>query len=369
MQIDSPQIKLTAKKIDAILRDAGKSAEAVHLVYVKDSDPGIRRVRKGKNFFYLLGTKKISDQQELDRIKKLVIPPAWENVWICTTENGHLQATGTDLKKRKQYLYHPLWNALRNQTKFYRLQSFGEVLPGIRKQVKKDLALPGLPQEKVLALIVSLMEETNIRVGSGAYEKLYGSYGLTTLKDKHVKLSGSRLRFLFKGKKGIQHEISINNKRFARLVKQCRDIPGKELFQYYDESGGHKSIDSGMVNEYIKKISGQDFSAKDFRTWSGSVHSLLAFKSLGCEENEAGMKRTVVAMLDRVAKQLGNTRSVCKKYYVHPVIISLFEEKRLRPYFDDLGYGEEKTKAAAGLSAEEKVLMKILAKESQQIKL
>jgi DNA topoisomerase-1 len=364
MQIDSPQIKLTAKKIDAILHDAGKSAEAVHLVYVRDSSTGIRRVRKGKKFSYLLGNKRISDKKELDRIKKLVIPPAWENVWICTIGNGHLQATGTDIKKRKQYRYHPLWNALRNQTKFYRLHTFGETLPRIREQLEKDLSLPGLPQEKVLALVVSLMEQTNIRVGSGLYEKLYGSYGLTTLKDKHVKFSGNKIQFLFKGKKGIQHMINVSNPRFARLVKQCRDIPGKELFQYYDENGNHKSIDSGMVNDYIRKISGQDFTAKDFRTWAGSVHALLAFKSLGCEENN-GAKKTVVAALDMVAKQLGNTRTVCKKYYVHPAVISLFEENRLQSYLDAL----ETTKDPAGLRAEEKVLMNILMNESQQIKL
>ncbi|MCD6065830.1 MAG: topoisomerase [Bacteroidetes bacterium] len=366
MQFATTEIKLSARKINSILKDGAKSAEAVNLVYVKDADPGIQRVKKGPDFSYVLKNRKINSKKELERIKKLVIPPAWENVWICLLENGHLQATGVDIKRRKQYRYHPLWNSLRNHTKFYRLFEFGTILPKIRQQVEKDLSLPGLPPEKVLALVVSLMERTNIRIGNNLYEKLYGSYGLTTMKDKHVKFSGSGVQFTFKGKKGIQHTISIKNKRFANLVKKCRDIPGKELFQYVDENKKHRSIDSGMVNEYIKKISAGDFSAKDFRTWSGTIHSLLAFKSLGCAETQTETKRKVVEALDMVAKQLGNTRTVCKKYYVHPAIISLFEDKRLENYFTELEKTATDTKA--GLTTEEKVLMKILKKESQHIK-
>ncbi|MES2514314.1 MAG: DNA topoisomerase IB [Bacteroidota bacterium] len=358
-----PIINLTSKELGAILKDSVKSAEAVNLVYVKDVDPGIRRIKKGSSFQYILKNRKVSNKKELDRIKKLVIPPAWDNVWICLLENGHLQATGLDVKNRKQYRYHPLWNSLRNHTKFNNLHEFGKALPNIRLQLEKDLALSGLPLNKILALVVSLMERTNIRVGNGLYEKLYGSYGLTTMKDKHVKFSGSHVQFTFKGKKGIHHSISIDNKRIAALVKKCRDIPGKELFQYMDDQNNHHSIDSGMVNEYIKKISGRDFSAKDFRTWSGTIHALLAFRSLGCCTTQTETKRKIQEALDMVSKQLGNTRNVCKKYYVHPVLINLYEDKRLENYFkalDKIEVNDNKT----DLTSEEKILMKILAKES-----
>ncbi len=358
-----PILNLTSKELGSILKDSVKSAEAVNLVYVKDADPGIRRIKKGKKFQYLLKDRKLSSEKELDRIKKLVIPPAWENVWICLLENGHLQATGLDIKNRKQYRYHPLWNSLRNHTKFNNLHEFGKALPGMRLQLEKDLSLPGLPLDKILALIVSLMERTNIRVGNGLYEKLYGSYGLTTLKDKHVKFSGTNVQFTFKGKKGIHHSISINNKRLASLVKKCRDIPGKELFQYMDDNKQYHSIDSGMVNEYIKKISGKDFSAKDFRTWSGTMHALLAFKTLGCCDTQTETKKKILEALDIVSKQLGNTRNVCKKYYVHPVLINLYEDKRIENYFKALNKIETNDNKA-DLTSEEKVLMKILTKES-----
>jgi len=356
-------MNLSQKEMSLIVKDAVKTAEAVNLVYVRDIEPGINRVKKGNNFHYLIENKKVNNKEELDRIKRLVIPPAWENVWICVKENGHLQATGLDVKKRKQYRYHPLWNSFRNQTKFYRLHEFGTILPQMRTQLEKDLALPGLPLQKILALIVSLMEQTNIRIGNDQYEKLYGSYGLTTLKDKHVKFLGNNVQFTFKGKKGVHHSISINDKRLAMLVKKCRDIPGKELFQFIDENKKHHSVDSGMVNEYIKKISGKDFSAKDFRTWSGTIHALLAFKTLGCCETQTETKRKIVEALDIVSKHLGNTRTVCKKYYVHPVIVSLYETKQIEKYFSEL----EKIKPAnknSELHKEEKILMKIFEKES-----
>src|SRR5688500_9444692 len=245
-------IQLPKRKINSILKDAAKCAEAVNLLYVTNLDPGITRIRKGKDFEYYFKDKKITDEEELLRIKRLVIPPAWEDVWICKLHNGHLQATGVDIKKRKQYRYHPAWNSLRNQTKFYRMLEFGKVLPDIRLQLEKDLSLSGLPVEKVLATVVSLMERTNIRVGNCFYEKLYGSFGLTTFKDKHVDIQGTQIRFSFKGKKGVHHDISIKNKKLSAIVKRCKDIPGKELFQFIDDNGDRRSIDSGMVNEYIK---------------------------------------------------------------------------------------------------------------------
>jgi DNA topoisomerase I len=359
LEIEEEKITLTNRQLKSIVNDSAKSAEAVNLVYVSDTSAGITRVKKGDSFEYYYKEQKIKDDEELLRIKHLAIPPAWQNVWICPKANGHLQATGTDALGRKQYKYHLLWNTLRNHTKFYRLHEFGKAIPSIRLQLEKDISLPQLPVEKVLATVVSLMERTNIRIGSNFYEKLYGSFGLTTLKDKHVKINGKEIKFSFVGKKGIQHHVSIKSSKLAHIVKKCRDIPGKELFQYLDENGERKCIDSGMVNEYIKKISGGDFTAKDFRTWAGTVQALLAFKELGFHESQTEAKRKVVEALDIVSKHLGNTRAVCKKYYVHPVIISLYENKDLEKYITQLDK-IEKDDDKTGLTAEEKLLMKIL---------
>ncbi|MGZ3884230.1 MAG: DNA topoisomerase IB, partial [Bacteroidia bacterium] len=274
LQTQDAGIKLPRKTIKTILHDPEKSAKAVNLVYVHDSQPGIKRIKRGRRFTYIHENKKVCNEEAISRIQKLVIPPAWQKVWICTLDNGHLQATGLDLKNRKQYKYHSLWNTLRNHTKFYRLLEFGKALPAIRARVEKDLALHGLPLNKVLAAVVSLMERTSIRVGNTMYEKLYGSYGLTTLKDKHVKFSGDNMQFSFRGKKGVAQKISIKSRRLSHIVRQCRDIPGKELFQYYDGHGDHKCIDSGMVNHYLQEITGREFTAKDFRTWAGTLHAL-----------------------------------------------------------------------------------------------
>lgn len=352
--------ELPKSAIKKIIHDPVKTAEAVNLVYVTDRQEGILRRKTEKSFSYIFKEKKLNDAAELKRIKSLVIPPAWEEVWICALDNGHLQATGVDVKKRKQYRYHPSWNMLRNHTKFYRLLQFGEMLPMIRLQIEKDLALPGLPQEKILATVVSLMERTNIRVGNSVYEKLYGSFGLTTLKDKHVRISAGNVTFSFKGKKGIHHNITLKNKRLAKIVQQSKDIPGKELFQYYDHDNNRHSIDSGMVNAYIRNICGQDYTAKDFRTWAGTVNAFLAFKELGEADTGAAARKNIVAMLDKVAAHLGNTRTVCKKYYVHPLIISLYETNSIKKYFNQLDKIEEPDDKS-GLTADEKVIMKILA--------
>lgn len=354
--------KLSKRKIKAISKDPQKTAAAINLVHVNDNQPGIQRLRNGKDFIFKLNGKKLNNKVALQRIKSLVIPPAWEDVWICDVDNGHLQATGIDIKKRKQYKYHPQWNALRNHTKYYRLLEFGKTLPIIRTQLQKDLSLPGMPVEKVLALVVTLIEQTNIRIGNNFYEKLYGSFGLTTLKDKHVVMDGHDLKFVFKGKKGVEHDISLKNKKLMMLVKKCRDIPGKELFQYYDGQGTRHPIDSGMVNNYIKIISGTDFSAKDFRTWSGTVRAFLAFKELGVFETETEKKKKIVAALDIVAGHLGNTRTVCKKYYVHPVIISLYENKLLTKY-EQMPFGDtDKEEIKKNILPEEMVILKILQK-------
>ncbi len=354
------EIKVSSKKIKSIGSDPVKTAKAINLVYVSDTEPGIVRVKQGDKFQYLFKDKKLVDDEELLRIKHLVIPPAWTNVWICSKGNGHLQVTGIDVKGRKQYKYHADWNKFRNHTKFYRLLEFGKVLPQIRLQLERDLSGPTLGQEKVLAAVVSLMERTSIRVGNNFYEKLYGSFGLTTLKDKHVKIEGNNLKFTFIGKKGVPQDISLKNNKLSKIVKQCRDIPGKELFQYFDENGGKHSIDSGMVNEYIKEICGGcDFTAKDFRTWAGTVHAFLSLKAVGCCETATETKKRIVEALDSVSKHLGNTRTVCKKYYVHPLILTLYENKELEKYTADLDK-IEKNDGKTDLSPDEKIVMKIL---------
>jgi DNA topoisomerase-1 len=352
-------LKISKRKLRSIVKDEEKTAKAANLVYVTDKEPGIERKRKGKNFEYYYKGEKVKDDEELLRIKHLVIPPAWEKVWICKKENGHLQATGYDTKNRKQYKYHPHWNALRNHTKFYRLHDFGKGLRGIRLQLEKDLSLPQLSERKVLAAVVRLMERTNIRIGNSFYEKAYGSFGLTTLKDRHVTFNGGAVTFSFKGKKGVSHNIELKSKRLAKVIKKCRDVPGKELFQYYDEEGNHHSIDSGLVNNYIREISGADFTAKDFRTWAGTVHAFLALKSIGCCETKTEAKKKIVEAIDIVSDHLGNTRSVCKKYYVHPLILNLYESKQLEKYIRELDEIEEDDDKAS-LSAEEKMVMKIL---------
>lgn len=338
------------------------SARVAHLEYVTDQMPGITRKKKGNGFEYWYHSNIIKSKETLNRIKKLAIPPAWTNVWICTKDNGHIQATGFDLRNRKQYRYHSQWNEVRNQTKFHRLYEFGKALPAIRKKLEEDICLSVLCKEKVIATVISLMERTYIRIGNSEYEKLYGSYGLTTLKDGHVTIQGPTLKFSFKGKKGIYHSVTIKNKRIAKIVKACRDIPGKELFQYINEDGTRCSIDSGMVNDYIRDATGgKSFSAKDFRTWAGTLCILGSFKSLSEKDEENDYKKNVILALDEVSKKLGNTRSVCRKYYVHPGIIKLYEENNLKKYLNSLE-DIEHCDGLTDLTPEEKVLMKILQK-------
>ncbi|MBL7711598.1 MAG: DNA topoisomerase IB [Chitinophagaceae bacterium] len=352
-----PGINISKRHFKAAVNDPAQAAKAVSLTYVSNSEPGYTRHRRGKFFYYKDGNQKISDPGTIERIRKLVIPPAWEKVWICKKENGHLQATGTDKLGRKQYRYHANWNAIRNQTKFYRLYEFGTQLPKIREQLAQMLSLNGFPKEKILAAIVSLLEQTNIRIGNALYEKLYGSFGLTTMKNRHVAVEGSRISFSFKGKKGIQHNIRLTSRKLATIVKACKEIPGKELFEYIDEKDEVHKVDSGMVNEFIRSLSGSGFSAKDFRTWSGSVRALSAFQEIGNFENITDRNRKIPAVFDAVAQHLGNTRSVCKKYYVHPAIVSLYEEQKLDQYLDQL----QQSSGKHGLSPHEEVLMAILS--------
>ena len=359
MEEQLPIIKLSHRQFLKVDRNYEKAADVVNLHYVKDNEPGINRIKKGAGFTYIFDNSTIKEKQQIERIRKLAIPPAWENVWICSLNNGHIQATGLDLRKRKQYRYHALWNLLRNETKFHRLYEFGKALPQLRKKMEEDISAKELTQQKVLSTVLSLMERTYIRVGNNDYEKLYGSYGLTTFKDKHVSINGENIAFSFKGKKGIHHNITLKNRKLAKVVKECRDIPGKELFQYYDTDGRRKPIDSGMVNHYIKEATGMDFTAKDFRTWAGSLHALQAFRSIGEAVTESEKKKNIVIMLDMVSKKLGNTRTVCKKYYVHPGLVHLYEENKLMKYLSELDTLEQK-ESNCQLTSEEEVLMNIL---------
>ncbi len=338
----------------AELIDLDAFPEMADLIYVRDTDPGISRVRKGKEFEYFYKGKKLTSDKHLQRIRKLAIPPAWENVWICKDANGHIQCTGIDARGRKQYRYHSLWQKSRNESKFSRLTEFGKALVKLRKQIATDLRKKNLTEEKVIATVLALMDLTHIRIGNGYYERTNKSYGLATLKDRHVQISGDSIRFAFVGKKGIKHTLSLKNKRLARIVKQCRDIPGKELFQYYDKQGNRHSIDSGKVNAYIRKCTGDSFSTKDLRTWSGSVCAILGFKEFEPVENNALRKKNVIEMLELVSNQLGNTRTVCKNYYVHPKIIQLYEDGKFETYVKNL------PEPGSWLNSEEKVLLRIL---------
>jgi DNA topoisomerase-1 len=359
MKAEDDDFTLSHKEFLSLDKDYAQAAAAVDLVYVRDSVSGISRTPLEKGFAYFYKDKPVTDVKTLERIKKLAIPPAWTGVWICTKHSGHIQATGVDARNRKQYRYHTLWNKVRSETKFHRLYEFGKALPSLRQQLEKDISIRDLCERKVLAVVILLMERTYIRIGNYGYEKMNGSYGLTTLKDKHVAITSGEMNFSFKGKKGVYHNISLKNKKLAKIVKECRDIPGKELFQYYTESGKRRSIDSGSVNEYIKEASGMDFSAKDFRLWAGSLNILRSFKSLGQAITQSACKQNVLMALDEVSKKLGNTRTVCRKYYVHPGLIRLYEENNLAKYLKQLDAVEE-SNDTSGHTHEEKVLMKIL---------
>jgi len=339
--------------------DSLKSAKNAGLKYITDQIPGITRKRKGKKFIYFLPDGKLcKDDDTLIRIKSLAIPPAWNNVWICPLENGHLQATGIDNAGRKQYKYHTDWQKSRGETKYKRLLEFGRSLPLIRATIRKNLNQESFNETKVLALIVCVMEKTFMRIGNNAYEKLYGSYGLTTLRDKHIKINGDTIIFSFIGKKGIAQNISLHNKRLSNLIMKCKDLPGYELFQYIDEKSVKRTIGSADVNRYLKNITGCDFTAKDFRTWAGTINGLHFFKKCSPPESQYDLKRKLNQMIDYVAQLLGNTRKICKKYYIHPVIIQAFQNGVLPEYFRN-AIKDDRLKKYRN---EEKILLTMLEK-------
>jgi DNA topoisomerase-1 len=308
-----------------LIADPVESSKLAGLRYMTDAKPGIVRKRWGKTFrYYDPHGDLIRDQVTLARIKSLAIPPAWTDVWICPSHNGHLQATGRDAKKRKQSRYHPRWREVRDETKYERMKIFGEALPVIRERVEHDLSLPGLPREKILATIVRLLETTYIRVGNEEYARENHSYGLTTMRTRHVAVEGSTVRFKFQGKSGKRHTIDLNDRRLARIVKRCLDLPGYELFQYVDDDGSVHSVDAADVNDYLRAISGQPFTAKDFRTWAGSVGACSLLREFEAFDSERQAKKNIVQAVASVAELLGNTPAVCRKCYVHPAVLECY---------------------------------------------
>ncbi len=315
--LSRPKSSLTLKKAQVTRRNG--------LRYVTDSKPGIRRKRVGRGFTYIgVDGQRIRDREEIKRIKALVIPPAWTDVWICPNTKGHIQVTARDGKSRKQYLYHPRYREIRDETKFGQMLAFSEILPLIRRRVERDLSFPGLPREKVLATVVLLLEKTLIRVGNDESARERKSFGLTTLRNRHVEIAGWNLRFEFRGKSGVMHSVAISDRRVARIVRRCQTLPGEELFQYLDEKGRRQTVDSGDINAYLRKITGEDVTAKDFRTWAGTVLAATALRDFGPSKSQREAKSNIVRAIDQVAKRLGNTRTVCRKYYVHPAVIEAY---------------------------------------------
>jgi DNA topoisomerase I len=341
-------------------KDAVAAAQAADLRHVSDLDPGIRRLRSGKGFRYVgPDGEKVRDPETLRRIRSLVLPPAWRDVWICTRPGGHLQATGRDARGRKQYRYHPRWRAVRDEAKYDRLIAFGQALPALRASVAADLARPGLPREKVLATVVRLLEVTLIRVGNEEYARTNHSYGLTTLRDHHAEFDGSTVRFRFRGKSGVRHSVAVNDRRLARVVRRCQEIPGQELFQYLDDDGTHHAIGSADVNDYLRALTGQPFTAKDFRTWAGTVLAARALQAFTAFDRKAQAKRNLVEAITEVARRLGNTRTVCRKCYVHPAVIDAYLDGSLLETLERRVESELRD-ALADLSPEEAAVLAFL---------
>jgi DNA topoisomerase I len=308
----------------AVVIDPVQSAKDAGLRYVSDGQPGIHRRKRGKAFAYVdADGRHVRDRETLSRIRSLVIPPAWTDVWICSNPKGHIQATGRDARGRKQSRYHSHWREVRDETKYERMLVFGAALPTIRKRVEADLALTGMPRLKVLATVVRLMETTLIRVGNEEYARENHSYGLTTMRGKHVSVQGANVTFQFKGKSGVAHSVDISDRRIAKIIRKCQDLPGYELFQYVD-SAGHHTIDSADVNDYLREISSQEFTAKDFRTWAGTVLACVTLSGFEVFDTDTQAKKNVVCAIKEVAARLGNTPSVCRKCYVHPAALECY---------------------------------------------
>jgi DNA topoisomerase-1 len=337
------------------------SAKEAGLHYVSDTTVGIARKRRGAGFVYLDPKgKPLRDRAHLARIRHLVIPPAWEDVWISPDPRGHIQAIGRDERRRKQYRYHDRWREVRDENKYGRMMSFVKSLPKIRRRIARDLRRRGMPKEKVLAAVVRLLETTFIRVGNAEYKKQNKSYGLTTLHNRHAAVRGSRIQFHFRGKSGVDHEVDLDDERIAKIVRKCQGMPGEELFCYLDQAGKTHDIDSAHVNDYLHQITGQDFTAKDFRTWAGTVLAAKALAEFEKIDTQAGRKKKVIAAVEWVASKLGNTRAVCRKCYIHPAIVdsyldgSFIESTRFR--------AAKMLRSPRGLHPEETMVVALLAR-------
>lgn len=332
------------------------------LTYVSDTAPGIRRVHRSGGFAFVSPKGRlIRDPQVLRRVRNLVIPPAWRDVWICPTDTGHIQAVGRDARGRKQYRYHPRWQQVRQETKFHRMLTFGRLLPRIRRRIDADLRMPGLPREKVLAAVIRLMERTHVRVGNDEYASQNNSFGLTTLQDRHAKVAGAKIAFKFRGKSGKEHEIELADPRLAKIVRACQELPGQELLQYRDEAGEVRDVTSGDVSDYLRKNTGEDFTAKDFRTWAGTVLFVDALRTLDPCTSRTDAKRKLVGLVRDVAARLGNTATVCRKYYIHPAAIDSFLDNSIHAWIDKLcGLG-----ARARSMPTEKLVLRLLEKVSR----
>jgi len=342
------------------IQDAPAVAKQIGLRYVGDHLPGIARRPFRDGFRYLdADGKPVADDATLARIQSLAIPPAWTDVWICPWENGHVQATGRDAKKRKQYRYHPRWRSVRDEAKYERMISFGQALPAIRREVDKALKLPGLPREKMLATIVYLLQATMMRIGNEEYARQNKSFGLTTLRDRHVRIDGSEVEFRFRGKSGVNHTIKVDDPRLARIIRKTRDLPGQELFQYVDDDGEQRTIGSSDVNDYLRSLTGEDYTAKDFRTWSGTVLAALALQEYEKFDSEAQAKKNVVRAIESVAEKLGNTPSICRKCYVHPAVIESYLDGTMLHALQQRAQDELKTDLHA-LGPEEAAVVALL---------
>ena len=327
MHAVAKKLRKEKDKIDdlKVVTDAMEAAADAGLRYVSDDQPGYSRKRKGDDFEYFDAQgKPIEDEQRVLRIKRLAIPPAWTDVWICPSANGHIQATGRDARHRKQYRYHERWREVRDENKYEKMVLFGRALPKIRKRVDEDLSVPGLPRNKVLATVVQLLERTFIRVGNEEYARDNKSFGLTTMRDQHVEVKGSKMRFRFRGKSGIQHDVDVTDRRIARTISKLQDLPGQELFQYVDEEEKVCDVTSQDVNDYLREITNEDFSAKDFRTWAGTVMAAIALQAVGGFETKKQAKANIKDAIGAVSKMLGNTPAICRKCYVHPAVLETY---------------------------------------------
>lgn len=366
--ISARRLRQEKKKIAdlEIVTDPEAAAEEAGLRYVSDEQPGYTRKRRGKKFvYYDTEGREIKDETRILRLNRLAIPPAYKDVWICPSPNGHLQATGRDARGRKQYRYHERWRAERDENKYEKMVVFGQALPKIRRRITRDLKRRGLPREKVLASVVELLEKTFIRIGNEEYARENKSFGLTTMRNRHVEVKGKTLRFRFRGKSGVQHDIDVTDRRVAKIIKQLQELPGQEVFQYLDEDGAAHPVTSDEVNQYLHEITGEEFTAKDFRTWAGTVMAAMALQAQDIFENKSQAKKNVKDAIAAVAKVLGNTPAVCRKCYVHPAVLETYLDGSL---IEGLKNRTEKTleKSFEHLRSEEAAVLTFLREGLKQ---